>query len=74
MTNQHSTARVVGVNGNIATIELTDGYLVKNEVAYLQTGNQRLKSEVIRIKGNRADMQVYEDIKGVKVGDKVVCW
>jgi len=73
MSNKNSTARVVGVNGNIATIELTEGYLVKNEVAYLQTGSQKLKSEVIRIKGNRADMQVYEDIKGVKVGDLVEC-
>jgi V/A-type H+-transporting ATPase subunit A len=73
MSVQSSTARVVGLNGNIATVELESGFLVKNEVAYIRNGDQSLKSEVIRIKGNRADMQVYEDIKGIKVGDKVDC-
>ncbi|AFY70876.1 H+transporting two-sector ATPase alpha/beta subunit central region [Thalassoporum mexicanum PCC 7367] len=73
MSGQSSVARVVGLNGNIATVELESGFLVKNEVAYIKNGEQTLKSEVIRIRGNRADMQVYEDIKGVRVGDKVDC-
>lgn len=66
-------ARVVGVNANVVTLELEQGYLIKNEVAYLELGAQQLKAEVIRIQGNRADMQVFEDVKGVRVGDVIHC-
>lgn len=66
-------AHVVGVNSNIVTLELDHGSLTKNEVTYLQIGSQNLKAEVIRIQGNRADMQVFEDVKGVRIGDPVIC-
>lgn len=69
--NTSALARVVGVNANVVTLELEQGYLVKNEVAYLQVEDQGLKAEVIRIQGNRADMQVFEDVKGVRVGDRI---
>jgi V/A-type H+/Na+-transporting ATPase subunit A len=32
-------------------------------------GGDRLKSEVIRVRGNRADLQVFEDTTGIRVGD-----
>ncbi|MFA4991297.1 MAG: V-type ATP synthase subunit A [Candidatus Omnitrophota bacterium] len=63
-------AKLVGINGNMAIVEFSD-YVIQNEVAYLVHGDERLKSEVIRVSGNRAEMQVYEDTKGVKIGDKV---
>jgi V/A-type H+-transporting ATPase subunit A len=44
---------------------------MKNEVGYILVGEERLKSEVLRIQGNFADMQVFEDTRGVKVGDSV---
>jgi V/A-type H+-transporting ATPase subunit A len=66
-------ARVVGVNANVVTLEVEQGYLVKNEVAYLQVGSQQLKAELIRVQGKRADMQVFEDVKGVRVGDRIFC-
>jgi V/A-type H+-transporting ATPase subunit A len=64
-------ARVTAVNGNIVAIEVPDGNIVKNEVAYVCTGDERLKSEVLRVYGREADLQVFEDTLGVRVGDRV---
>ncbi|MBN2040840.1 MAG: V-type ATP synthase subunit A [Spirochaetes bacterium] len=65
-----TTGKVVGVNGNLVSVEF-EGDVLLNEVAYVVLQEKRLKSEVIRIKGKIADMQVFEIIKGVGIGDKV---
>ena len=74
MADIKSTGKVVGVNGNMVTIEF-EGEVLQNEVGYVQVatadGQNSLKSEVIRIKGNRADMQVFEMTRGIGIGDKV---
>jgi len=62
--------RVVGVNGNMLTVEF-DTFVTQNEVAYAVVGDKRLKSEVIRVRGNHADLQVFESTSGLKVGDAV---
>lgn len=62
--------RIVGVNGNLLTVEC-DAPVTQNEVGYAILGDVRLKSEVIRIRGRYAEMQVFEDTTGLKVGDKV---
>ena len=62
--------RIVGVNGNILTVEFPDN-VTQNEVAYAITGDVKLKCEVIRVRGNRADMQVFESTNGLKEGDEV---
>jgi len=62
--------KVVGVNGNMVTVEFTDE-VMQNEVAYVHVEGKRLKSEVIRVRGNRADLQVFESTSGLKVGDGV---
>ncbi len=59
-----------GINGNMVRVEFDD-YVVQNEVAYILHGDERLKAEVIRVRGNIAELQVYEDTKGLKVGEKV---
>lgn len=64
-------AKVTAVNGNIVAIEVPDGNIVKNEVAFVCTGDERLKSEVLRVYGRDADLQVFEDTQGVRVGDRV---
>ena len=51
--------KVVGVNGNMVSVEF-DGNISMNEVAYVKVDNSSLKSEVIRIRGNVAQLQVYE--------------
>ena len=65
-----STSKVVGVNGNLITVEFSDR-VMQNEVAFAETGGVKLKCEVIRVRGNRADLQVFESTNGLKIGDKV---
>jgi V/A-type H+/Na+-transporting ATPase subunit A len=64
-------AKVIGVKGNIVTIEVLGGAIMKNEVAYVIVGEDRLKSEVLRIYGQIADLQVFEETYGVRYGDPV---
>lgn len=72
MTKQSTTgAQVTAVNGNIVSMEVPDGHIIKNEVAYVCLGDKRLKSEVLRVYGNEADLQVFEATEGLKVGDGV---
>lgn len=66
----NKTGHVVSVNGNMVNVEF-DTSITKNEVAYIIVGQTRLKSEVIRISGNVASLQVYEMTTGVAVGDEV---
>ena len=61
---------VIGVTGNLVTVEFT-GRVMMNEVAYIKAEGQLLKSEVIRIRGNLAELQVFERTKGIGVGDEV---
>ena len=64
------TGTVIGVNGNMVTVAF--GEKVKqNEVAFVEAGNDQLKAEVIRVKGKTADLQVFEDTAGIKVGSTV---
>ncbi|HBA64775.1 MAG TPA: V-type ATP synthase subunit A [Methylococcaceae bacterium] len=74
-----ASARVVSVQDDIVSIEsVTNRPLTKNEVVYILPSRsevkhkERLKAEVLRIYGNRADAQVYENTTGVGVGDPVV--
>lgn len=72
-----TTGKIVGVNGNMITVEV-DGDVALNEVGYVVVeddsgdGNERrLKSEVIRIRSNRAELQVFEMTRGIGIGDTV---
>ena len=53
--------KVIGVNGNLVTAEF-DEPVTQNEVTYVCTGELRLKSELIRVRGRYAEMQVFEEI------------
>jgi V/A-type H+/Na+-transporting ATPase subunit A len=70
-TGPSVAARVIGVNGNIVTIETDGRPLLKNEVAYVVLGDERLKAEVLRIYGRVADLQVFEETHGIRYGDPV---
>lgn len=69
-TQSKRTGKVVGVNGNMVSVEFTDK-VKQNEVAYVRVGKEALKAEVIRVKGNSADLQVFEDTAGIKVNNEV---
>ena len=49
--------KVVAVNGNMVSVEF-DGKVSLNEVGYVKVDGQSLKGEVIRIRGNTAQMQI----------------
>ncbi|MBI9105523.1 MAG: V-type ATP synthase subunit A [Spirochaetales bacterium] len=65
-----SKGKVIGVNGNMVTVQVED-VVSMNEVAYIEVGGKRLKAEVIRIKGNKAELQVFEITSGIGIGDIV---
>ncbi|WP_210379399.1 V-type ATP synthase subunit A [Borreliella garinii] len=62
--------KVVGVNGNLVTIEV-EGSVSMNEVLFIKTAGRNLKAEIIRVRGNEVDAQVFELTKGISVGDVV---
>jgi V/A-type H+-transporting ATPase subunit A len=64
-------ARVIGVQESLVVVEVGDLPIRKNEVGYVCVGEERLMAEVLRIQGRTADMQVFEDTSGVRVGDRV---
>ena len=61
-------APVVGVQESLVTIDVSQVPVKKNEVGYIRVGDERLKAEVLRIQGDMADMQVFEETNGVRVG------
>ena len=62
--------KVVAVNGNMISVEF-DGNVSLNEVGYVHVAGKKLKSEVIRIRNGKAQLQVYEMTKGISTGDEV---
>jgi V/A-type H+-transporting ATPase subunit A len=72
--SSRADAHVIGVNGNMVTARFT-GDVRMNEVAYIELPaageTLRLKAEVIRVRGDACDLQVFEDTRGVRVGHRV---
>ncbi|MBE6949110.1 MAG: V-type ATP synthase subunit A [Ruminococcaceae bacterium] len=64
------TGKVISINGNLVSVEFT-GNVSMNEICYVIVEDTALKSEVIRIRGNVAQIQVYEMTNGIKCGDEV---
>jgi V/A-type H+-transporting ATPase subunit A len=65
------TGKVVAAYGNMLTASF-EGSVRQNELAYIHTGDGgKLKSEVIRIRGDLCNVQVFELTQGIKVGDPV---
>lgn len=62
--------KVVSINGNLVSVEF-EGNVSMNEICYVKVDNTALKSEVIRIRGKVAQIQVYEMTGGIKCGDEV---
>ena len=63
--------KIVGVNGNLIRVAF-DGAVAQNEVGFAKLASGvELKSEVIRIRGDYAELQVFEDTTGLKAGDEV---
>jgi V/A-type H+-transporting ATPase subunit A len=80
MSEAFNPARVVAVQEALVTIEVAESHsrpLTKNEVVYIcpqrQTAGhpEKLKAEVLRVRGREADAQVFESTVGVGIGDPV---
>lgn len=67
---EEKIGQVVGVNGNVITVHF-DSPVIQNEVGFALTNELRLKAEVIRVRGSSAEMQVFEDTTGLRIGDAV---
>jgi len=63
--------KIIAVFGNLVIAE-TNGRVVQNSVGYcVRSDGRRLLCEVIRVRGQMVDLQVFEETRGLKVGDMV---
>jgi V/A-type H+-transporting ATPase subunit A len=63
--------RIVAVYGNLVIAEM-NGRVVQNSVGVcIRSDGTRLLSEVVRVRAPLADLQVFEDTRGLTVGDPV---
>jgi len=68
---------VTSVSGDIVEIEVLAEQgehvsLMKNEVVYLcSASGERLAAELLKVRGNQGTVQVFEDTRGLAVGDLV---
>ncbi len=65
-----TNGKIVSVNGNMITVAF-DGAVAQNEVGYAILGGKRLMAEIVRVRGTRCDMQVFESTTGLGVDDTV---
>lgn len=70
MAEEIKKGTVIGVNGNMVAVEV-NSVVSMNEVAYIVSQGKKLKAEVIRIRGDHVDLQVFENTKGLGIGDEV---
>lgn len=64
-------AKIVAVRESLINIETQGNPIRKNEVGYICIQQERIKAEVLRVRGSHADCQVFEDTTGMRVGDPV---
>ena len=80
MAETFNLAQVVAVQEDLVTIKMAETQgkpLIKNEVVYIcpqrqtEGRTEKLKAEVLRVRGKEADAQVYESTRGIGIGDPV---
>ena len=63
--------KIIAVFGNMV-VARAEGDMVQNSVGYCcREDGAKLLSEVIRVRGKNADLQVFEETRGLKIGDTV---
>lgn len=60
---------VKGIVSNLVTVEV-DGPVSQNEICYISVEGVKLMSEVIKVIGKNAYVQVFESTRGMRVGDE----
>ena len=62
-----TTGKITGINGNMITVKF-DGAVAQNEVGYAKLGDKKLMAEIVRVRGEKCDMQVFESTTDLAVG------
>ena len=62
--------KVTGIVSNLVTVEV-DGPVAENEICYIDLQGVKMMSEVIKVNGKNASVQVFESTRGLKGGDTV---
>ena len=65
-----TTGKITGINGNMITVRF-DGAVAQNEVGYAKLGDKKLMAEIVRVRGEKCDMQVFESTTDLTVGTEV---
>ena len=65
-----ATGKIVAVNGNMVTVAFT-GAVAQNEVGYALLGDKKLMAEIVRVRGTRCDMQVFDSTTDLMVDGTV---
>jgi V/A-type H+-transporting ATPase subunit A len=62
-----STGKVIGIVSNLVTVQ-TEGPVAENEICYIDLDGVKLMAEVIKVNGDKAQVQVFESTRGLKNG------
>jgi V/A-type H+-transporting ATPase subunit A len=62
--------KITGIIANLVMVE-ADGPVQQNEICYIDQKDSKLMSEVIKVLGATAYIQVFESTRGIRVGDTV---
>jgi V/A-type H+-transporting ATPase subunit A len=63
--------RIKAVFGNMVVAQ-TEEQVVKNAVGFcVRSDGTKLLCEIIRVRGNSVDLQIFEETRGLRVGDQV---
>ncbi len=65
-----TTGKIIGVNGSMITVQF-DGAVAQNEVGYAKLGEKKLMAEIVRVRGEKCDLQVFESTTDLMVGTEV---
>ncbi|MHC4440943.1 MAG: V-type ATP synthase subunit A, partial [Planctomycetota bacterium] len=63
--------QIKAVFGNMVVAQTKDR-VVKNAVGYcVRKDGKKLLCEIIRVRGDSVDLQIFEETRGLRVGDEV---
>ncbi|MDR0754536.1 MAG: V-type ATP synthase subunit A [Prevotellaceae bacterium] len=65
-----TTGKVTRIIANLVSVKV-DGPVAQNEVCYIKLGNIKLMADVIKVDGEKVQVQVYESTRGLSVGCEV---
>ncbi len=69
--NNKTLGKVQSIIANLVIVEI-EGAVSQNEIAFIKLGDTSLMSEVIKVIGNKAYVQVFESTRGLRPGAEVV--